>query len=92
MHNLAGGTICTKLDATSTYYAKYQDHASSLLMTFNFPFGQFRFLWLLLMLSRPDTQGICRNAQYCIWLFIQDHDDGPDADCYKYLQKLIETW
>ena len=45
-HELAGSTCFTKLDGTSSYLCIILDYASSLLMTFNTPWGRFRFVHL----------------------------------------------
>ena len=43
---LAGSTCFTKLDGTSSYLCIVLNYESSLLMTFNTPWGRFRFVCL----------------------------------------------
>ena len=45
-HELAGSTCFTKLDGTPSYPCIILDYESSLLTTFNTPWGRFRFLHL----------------------------------------------
>ena len=45
-HELAGSTCFTKLDGTSSYLCIVLDYDSSLLTTFNTPWGRFRFVCL----------------------------------------------
>ena len=45
-HELAGSTCFTKLDGTSSYLCIVLDYESSLLITFNAPWGWFRFVCL----------------------------------------------
>ena len=45
-HELAGSTCFTKLDGTSSYLCTVLDYESSLLTTFNTPWGRFRFVCL----------------------------------------------
>ena len=50
MHELAGSTWFTKLDGTSSYPHIVPDYESSLLTTFNTPWGHYRFIhipWVL---------------------------------------------
>ena len=42
-HKLSGATIFSKLDARAGYWSVHLDHASSILTTFNSPFGRYRF-------------------------------------------------
>ena len=50
-HELAGSTCFTKLDGTSSYLCIVLDYESSLLTTFNTPWGRFRFVYLPLGLA-----------------------------------------
>ena len=45
-HQLAGSTRFTKLDGTSSYLCIVLDYESSLLTTFNTPWGRYRFIRL----------------------------------------------
>ncbi len=45
-HKLKGSTVFSKLDARHGYWAVVLDHESSLLTTFNTPFGKYRYLRL----------------------------------------------
>ena len=45
-HQLAGSTKFGKLDGTSSYLCIVLDYESSLLMTFNTPWGRYRFVRL----------------------------------------------
>ena len=45
-HELVGKTCFTKLDGTSSYLCIVLHYESSLLMTFNIPWGRFRFVCL----------------------------------------------
>ena len=45
-HRLAGSTRFTKLDGTSSYLCIVLDYKSSLLTTFNTPWGRYRFVCL----------------------------------------------
>ena len=74
-HNLAEINDFRRLDATTVYYPIVLDHASSLLMTFNSPSGQFGFLQLPFGLTysqdafnHHDSERLCRNAKHCRWL------------------------
>ena len=46
-HELAGSTCFTKLDGMSFYLCIVLNYESSVLMTFNTPWGRFRFVCLL---------------------------------------------
>ena len=50
-HELTGSTCFTKLDGTSSYLWIVLDYEPSLLMTFNTPWGRFRFVCLPLGLA-----------------------------------------
>ena len=45
-HKFAHSCFSTKLDAHNGYWSIILDQDSSLLMTFNSPFGRYHFLWL----------------------------------------------
>ena len=45
-HKLAGSRKFTKLDGTSSYLCIILDYESSLLTTFNMPWGRYRFIRL----------------------------------------------
>ena len=45
-HHLGGARVFSKLDARSGYWSVHLDQPSSLLTTFNSPFGRYRFLRL----------------------------------------------
>ena len=45
-HHLGGARVFSKLDARSGYWSVHLDQPSSLLTTFNNPFGRYRFLRL----------------------------------------------
>ena len=46
MHELTGSTYFTKLDGTSSYLCIVLDYVSSLLTTFDIPWGQYHFVHL----------------------------------------------
>ena len=59
-HELAGSTCFTKLDGTSSYLCIVLDYQSSLLMTFNTPWGMFRFVCL--------PWGLACAQDICQWM------------------------
>ena len=74
-HRLAGSTRFTKLDGTSSYLCIVLDYESSLLTTFNTPWGRYRFVRLpfgtrllsghLSVNDGPDHQALQRHHRNC---------------------------
>ena len=97
-HHLGGAQVFSKLDARSGYWSVHLDHASSILTTFNSPFGRYRFCRLPFGLNLSQDvfqERMDRILEYCpgtigiaddVGVFgntEQEHDDN--------LRHLMET-
>ena len=67
-HHLGGARVFSKLDARSGYWSVHLDQPSSLLTTFNSPFGRYRFLRLPFGLNLSQDvfqERMDRILEYC---------------------------
>ncbi|XP_048239746.1 uncharacterized protein K02A2.6-like [Haliotis rufescens] len=76
LSQFSGAQVFSKLDASSVFWQMKLDHKSSLLTTFNTPFGRYRYLRLPFGISSAPE--VCHHTIHQLFEHIQGTDTSMD--------------